>query len=292
MIHEGPKLCERTTIRLGGKALAEVRVAMREDFEKLPGALRKLGGDMRLLGEGSNIIAKDGELPIVIVTKAQVHAPHVTGEDEQYVYLRADAGMRLPALLAAASSLGLTGLEGLTGIPGSVGGAFAMNAGSYGTSFGERTHSVEIFSPHTGFAEKMATDFDFAYRSCALRGHGGWFLAASVTLALGRGDKGAIRAAMRDNYGKKQSTQPVTAKSAGCVFKNPAQGVSAGKLLDEAGLKGMSLGGMRFSPMHANFLINEGGGTYAAAEELLHTAREKVRQHSGHELELEVRIWP
>ena len=97
---------------------------------------------------------------------------------------------------------------------------------------------------------------------------------------------------MRDVYAKKQQSQPVTAWSAGCVFKNPAPDAPAGRLLDEVGLRGFRLGGMAFSAMHANFLINEGNGTFAQAMELIDMAREKVSQRFGHALEMEVRLWP
>ncbi|MDL2266495.1 UDP-N-acetylmuramate dehydrogenase [Desulfovibrio sp. OttesenSCG-928-G15] len=292
-ILKGPKLADRTTIRLGGNAIAEVLVDSPDSFEHLPQALSRLGGSMRLLGEGSNIIAGDGDLPIVIVSKTHSFEPTVREEDATgRVLLKVDAGMRLPALLRVAASIGLSGLEGLTGVPGSVGGSFAMNAGSYGVSMADCVSSVELFSPSTGFVSRQAADFHFAYRSCALPDCPDWFMVSSVTFALQKADKETIRAAMKANYRKKQSTQPVTAKSAGCVFKNPAQGVSAGKLLDEAGLKGKTLGGMRFSPMHANFLVNEGGGTYAAAFDMLELARETILSRFGHRLELEVRLWP
>lgn len=292
-ILKGPKLADRTTIRLGGNAIAEVAVDSPASFERLPQTLNSLGGEMRLLGEGSNIIARDGELPIVIVSKTHSFEPEVRGEDANgKVLLAADAGMRLPALLRVAASLGLSGLEGLTGVPGSVGGSFAMNAGSYGVSMADCVSSVELFSPATGFTRKQASDFHFAYRSCSLPDCPDWFMVSTVTFALQKADKAAIRESMKANYSKKQSTQPVTAKSAGCVFKNPAPGVSAGKLLDDAGLKGKRLGGMCFSPMHANFLLNEGTGSYAAAHDMLELAREAVLSRFGHKLELEVRLWP
>ena len=140
--------------------------------------------------------------------------------------------------------------------------------------------------------ERPADAFAFGYRKCELRGHDGWFLVCAVTLELARGDKESIRSRMREIYQRKQQSQPVTAWSAGCVFKNPAPDAPAGRLIEEAGLRGTRLGGMAFSPVHANFLVNEGGGTFEQAMELIELAREKVRARSGHELELEVRLWP
>ena len=139
--------------------------------------------------------------------------------------------------------------------------------------------------------ERKAEAFTFAYRKCELPDHPDWFLVCAVTLELAKGDRDAIRGRMRDFYSRKQQSQPVAAWSAGCVFKNPAADAPAGRLLEEAGLRGARLGGMVFSPMHANFLVNEGDGTFEQAWELIETAREKVRGRSGYDLELEVRLW-
>lgn len=297
---DAPSLAERTSIRLGGAAIAEVRLSRPEGFERLPGLLANIGGRVSFLGEGSNIIASDGRLPLVLVRQEPSIPPAVVGENGNEVYIRASAGTRLPALLAKAASLGLSGLEGLAGIPGSVGGGVAMNAGSFGVEIGSLVRSVELFSPKLGLLERPAADFVFAYRSCApveslamrLGGQGEWFLISAVTLALTKAPQERVRESMRAVYAKKQASQPVTAKSAGCVFKNPAPDAPAGWLLEQAGMKGVAVGGMRFSTLHANFLINEGGGTSEQALELIEKAKEKVLAHSGHTLALEVRLWP
>ena len=291
-ILKAPRMRERTSIRLGGNAVAELRVTGPEGYDCLPGLGLRLGGRMAPLGAGTNIVADDEALPLLLVTRQPFYTTEVLREERYGILVRCDAALRLPALLATAAGLGLSGLEGLTGIPGSVGGAVAMNAGSYGVSIGERVHSVTVFSPLLGLIERPADAFDFSYRSCRLRGHEGWFLVCAATFALTRDGRGPVRARMRDVYLKKRAGQPVTAKSAGCVFKNPAPDVPAGRLLDEAGLKGLRLGGMRFSPLHANFLVNEGEGAFDQAMELIELARERVFAHSGYRLETEVHIWP
>ena len=287
-----PSLAERTSIGLGGVALAELRPRGPGCLEKLPELAARIGGRIAPFGRGTDIIAAEGELPLVLVTQTGDWGARVIKESKNSALVRVQAGMRLPALLARASALSLSGLEGLCGIPGSVGGAVAMNAGSYGATLGERVRAVGLFSPRLGLVERSADDFAFAYRSFALRDHPDWFLVTEVTLELKKGDKGKIRAAMRATFADKQAGQPVRAKSAGCVFKNPAPGISAGRLLEEAGLKGLRLGRMRFSPLHANFLVNEGGGAFSEAMQLIELAKEKVKRHSGHDLELEVRLWP
>lgn len=291
IIFDSPSLAERTTIRLGGEAIAEVRICGLSGLERLPGLLSRIGGRVCVMGEGSNIIARHGKLPLLLLSLALEEEPRIVEDRNGRVLLSVPASMRLPALLAYAAGLGLSGLESLCGIPGSVGGAVAMNAGSFGAEIGPLVRSIRLFSPLWGLAERKSEDFVFAYRSCEPCGHTGWFLVCAVTLELTRDDKDAIRARMRDVYARKQQSQPVTARSAGCVFKNPAPDAPAGRLLEEAGLRGKRLGGMAFSPVHANFLVNEGNGTFEQAMELIETAREKVRGRSGRELELEVRLW-
>lgn len=292
IIIEAPSLAERTSIRLGGSAVAEVRVSDTACLEKMPGLLARIGGQVRVMGEGSNIIARDGKLPLLLLSLAPVKGPQVVQDQGDTVLLRVPGGMRLPALIAHAANLGLSGLEGLCGIPGSVGGAVCMNAGSFGVEMGPLVRSALLFSPQWGLTERSADNFSFSYRHCSLEEHPGWFLVCAVTLALKKGNRDEIRARMREIYMRKQQQQPVTAWSAGCVFKNPHPAAPAGRLLDEAGLRGFRLGDMSFSATHANFLVNEGNGSSAQAMELIALAKDKVRASSGYELELEVRVWP
>jgi len=312
VIFEAPLLKERTSIGLGGPAIAEIRVSSASGLEQVSETAQRLcgsGGRIAPFGAGTNIIALEpvGQvLPLVLLTQdiwQEIRVmPSVMEGVQDRVLLKADAAQKLPALLAKATSLGLGGLEGLAGIPGSVGGAVAMNAGSYGVSIGDFVHSVEVFSPVCGLMELPASDFAFSYRSCRWIGPGapsaddGWFLITAVTLALSKSDGRLIRERMAAVYAKKRASQPVTARSAGCVFKNPAPEHPAGRLLEQAGLKGMSRGGMRFSTVHANFLVNEGtsGGAGASADAmyLIELAKDKVYKESGHILEREVRVWP
>ncbi len=291
IILDAPSLAERTTMRLGGSALAEVRLSPSSNFDSLPGLLSRIGGKVRLLGAGSNLIVRDGKLPVVLVSPSADPSPRVVGETERSVYLWARAGMRLPALIAGASVMGLAGLENLSGIPGTVGGAVSMNAGSFGSSIGPLVRKAQIFSPRLGLMELEGDAFTFSYRKCVLHNHPEWFLLNSVVLELAKGSRPDVRARMREVFRKKQASQPINAWSAGCVFKNPSPEEPAGKLLEQAGFKGKRLGGMVFSSLHANFLVNEGTGTFDQATELIDMARETVRKQSGHALELEVQIW-
>ena len=288
---ERPLMSERTTMRIGGEALAEIRVHDPAALEKIPELLKKIGGAPAVLGKGSNLLVTEKPLPLVLVTLDTDRRPYVMMDSDR-VLLRVNADLPLPVLLGKAAKLGLSGLEGLSGIPGSVGGALAMNAGSYGVCMADVTRSAKIFSPQTGIAELAAEEFTFAYRHSSPRAQVDWFIAVGVTVELTRDEPDAIRRRMAETLAKKRAGQPITAKSAGCVFKNPHPEHPAGRLLEEAGMRGKGLGGLRFSPVHANFLVNEGGGRFAEAEELIAKAQEAVKKHSGYSLELEVRIWP
>jgi UDP-N-acetylmuramate dehydrogenase len=204
--------------------------------------------------------------------------------------VRAGAGVSLKRLAARCAAWGLSGLEGLTGIPGTVGGAVAMNAGSFGTETARLLHGLLVWTPETGVATLRPGDWTFAYRHFALTRKKVYFFILAAIFHLTKSQSGVIRNSMTLNFFQKKSTQPLSSWSAGCAFKNPPAGPAAGKLLEEAGFKGKRLGGMAFSTVHANFLINEGAGSANAAFELLEEAREAVFRRNGIQLQTEIRI--
>ena len=292
-ILENPILRELTTLRLGGCAIALVDVEQDQDYDQLPLTLARLGGHPISLGRGSNVLAEDGNLPLVLVRAVCKSEPEVLCRDEKQVLIRVSAGQSLPRLLAWAAENSLSGLEGLAGIPGQVGGSVAMNAGSYGTEIGRCLHALRVFSPSTGLV-RLRGGFEPQYRKMLLPGLGaadnGWKLIRDVELALTSAREAEIRAKMAKILERKRSTQPLSASSAGCVFRNP-EGLSAGKLIDEAGLRGKRLGGMAFSELHANFLINHGQGTSEQAFALMSLAVQTVGERFGVILQREVKVW-
>lgn len=284
-----PSLAERTTLGLGGTAEVEVILHEPHDLDALGEFLTRETLRPFVIGEGSNLLIRDGHLDLALIRVATQPGPiRVEKVDGQFT-VRCGAAQRLPGLLGWAQKAGLSGLENLTGIPGSVGGAVAMNAGSYGTEFGQVITRVRLWSPGQGLTWVDAEECVFSYRHFGCAGHGGKSLVWEVELALTETSPKEVRSAMRDIYAKKKATQPVTAKSAGCIFKNP-EGKSAGLLLDNAGMKNMRLGHMAFSDIHANFLINLGGGTAGQALELIDVARDAVQTKFGITLEAEVII--
>ncbi|MBU1042069.1 MAG: UDP-N-acetylmuramate dehydrogenase [Proteobacteria bacterium] len=286
-------LKERTTLRLGGPALAEAVVSCAAGLDELARVLPGLGGRPLALGAGSNLLAADGPHALILVRAANNAPAELSNQPDGTTLVRAGAGLRLPRLLGFCQRAGLAGLEGLTGVPGRIGGGVAMNAGSYGVELGSLVSRVRLWTPEGGLIWREAKDCAFGYRHFDPQlgtGKGtsaNFWLIWEAEFILRADEPFAIRKRMEANYAKKKATQPVTAKSAGCVFKNPA-GSSAGRLLDEAGVKGKRLGGMAFSTVHANFLVNEGGGTAAEALELLEYGRAMVFDRFSMNLETEV----
>ncbi|SIO19847.1 UDP-N-acetylmuramate dehydrogenase [Halodesulfovibrio marinisediminis] len=289
-VHQSFSFSKRTTLRMGGDALAEVVFTHADDCEQLPELLASLGGEPLVIGRGSNLLAKDGELPFVIINPAVTTDPVCVEETDDTVTVHVGAGFRLPRFLNWCATRGYSGLEGLAGVPGTVGGAVAMNAGSYGCEVVDCLESVEVFEKSIGTVVFKKTDVVLQYRHFSIPTVNDQPVILSSAFTLQKTDPQKIKKVIDDNLTRKKATQPVSAHSAGCVFKNPAEGVSAGKLLDQCGFKGKIHGGVAFSPLHANFLININNGTSKEAFELLHMAQNTVLEQTGYSLELEVKV--
>lgn len=288
-----PSLSAITTLGLGGTCSLELTVSSRDDLAAMDDRLRELGLPVYVVGRGSNIFGLDGSHEAVLVRPAFTDGPAVLGDEtaDGGVLVSCGAGISLPVLLAFLREKGLSGMEGLAGIPGTVGGAVAMNAGSFGTSTAESLDSVEIWSG--GRLVRLTPDAcETGYRHFRPRGLAGSFLVVSAVFRLSRSTSQDVAAGMQHNFQMKKSRQPITARSAGCVFRNPACGVSAGALLERAGFRGRRKGSVTLSEQHANFLVNLGGGTSAEALALLEEARTAVRAMAGVELDFEVRFLP
>ena len=180
----------------------------------------------------------------------------------------------------------LTGFESLSGIPGSVGGAVFMNAGAYGSEMRDVVESVTLVSPESIRVAKL-DELELGYRHSKLQETGE--IIVSVTFKLCKGNYDEIEAKMKDVGNKRVSKQPLQYPSAGSFFKRP-EGYFAGKLIEDAGLKGLSVGGAQISEMHAGFMINKGGATATDIIELMHLVQNTVYDKFKVKLEPEVRI--
>ncbi|MBF0481718.1 MAG: UDP-N-acetylmuramate dehydrogenase [Desulfovibrionaceae bacterium] len=289
VVLDGPMMSERTSLRCGGKTIAELILERPEDAHDLEAALEEYGGRPLTLGRGSNILAADGQLGLVVVSLPRQGKELITRETlSGKVRVRVAGGVGLQKVIAWCLRHGLSGLEGLAGIPGSVGGAVAQNAGSYGCEMAGVLTGLVVWSPESGLRRIVPGEYTTGYRSFALRDRAEFFIVFEAELELSKTSPEAAMRAFTEAIEKKKASQPLDKPTAGCIFKNP-QGESAGKLMDRAGLKGLRKGDMAFSELHANFMVNLGRGTASQAAELIAAAREAVKGACGLELELEVR---
>ena len=309
-----PELAARTTLGLGGTCEAELVIESAAEAGELATSLRSYGLPVYVLGHGSNILGLDGHHELVLVRPSLKEgpvevSPSAWPEAEaalplmdragtgEVILVHAGAGVALPRLLAFCRERGLSGLEGLAGIPGSVGGAVAMNAGSFGAETAGALACVSVISSGE-VARVSRAGFRWGYRHFSIpslppMGEGAMPpVIAGAVFALTRAEPAAVAARMQEHFQVKKSRQPIASRSAGCVFKNPVEGPSAGVLLDRAGYRGRGRGGCVLSPMHANFLVNTGSGTSSDALALLEEARSAVRERFGVLLEYEVRMLP
>jgi len=285
-----PKLSECTSLRLGGSAIAEIQVSAEADVFEISKYCAEYGGKPFILGAGSNILADAGNLPYILIKSLFKAEPVVECEKNDKMYVKVESGVRLHQLLNRCIKWGLSGLEGLCGIPGAIGGAVAMNAGSFGCEIGNCIHSIRIFSPTDGIVDIPAEQLLFSYRKLSIVGINSWYLIIHVIFCLTHSSRNGIKSEISHNFFKKKSTQPLKSWSAGCIFKNPSLEQSAGMLLERAGFKGKKLGGMAFSALHANFLLNEGKGSPTAAFDLIAQAEQAVFTKFGINLKMEVKV--
>ena len=237
-----------------------------------------------LLGNGSNILfADEGYRGAVIDTTALKTELRFADT----VQVTAGAGLKLSALCTAALEHGLTGLEFAYGIPGTVGGAVYMNAGAYGGEVKDVLQSVRYLTAEGEIREAPAAELDLSYRHSAFEENGGCILSACFRLEPG--DPGAIKARMNELMAKRLDKQPLDKPSAGSTFKRPA-GAFAAALIDQCGLKGLTVEGAQVSEKHAGFVINRGGATAADILSLIQEVQRRVLAEKGVMLQPEVKL--
>lgn len=290
-IWEGDVLWERpmaeySTIRVGGPAAALVEPASLAELLRLVRGLRQHGLPWLVVGGGSNILVADQGFAGVVVllgrALATISGPVAAGDGQ---LVTVEAGCSLAKLVAWGAERGLSGLEFAAGIPGSVGGAVVMNAGAWGGEMAERIVAVTVIDRQGESADLAREAIPFGYRSWGLGDH----IVASATLAFTRGERQAIEATCRELARRRRETQPLGLPSAGSFFKNPP-GLAAGRLIEQANLKGQRIGGAMVSEKHANFLVNVGGATARDFLDLMRLVQERGAQAYGVQLEPEGRI--
>lgn len=277
-------LSKYTSFRIGGPAR---RMAFPRNAEQLVLLLNfagECGARPYVLGNGTNVLFPDeGVDRLVISTRDMADIQLLVGGR-----VRAGAGASLARTAVFACQKGLAGLEFAHGIPGSVGGGVCMNAGAYGGELAQVIESVTVLFPDEGVKTVPCADMAFGYRCSLLTEHPD-AVALSAVFALHPDDSAAIRSRMDDLMARRKASQPLEYPSAGSTFKRP-EGYYAGTLIDQCGLKGLTVGGAQVSEKHAGFVINRGGATCADVKELIRQIQERVFAQAGVRLEPEVRI--
>lgn len=269
-----------TTYKCGGNARC---VFYPKDVDKLIDALKYLNSNNILhmvIGNGSNLLFSDHEYDGVLIKLSELNYMKVFRNK-----LTAGAGYSLVKLAYDAYKNSLTGLEFASGIPGTVGGAIYMNAGAYLSDMGYVTESVKVLTPEYQVITMTNKEMDFHYRTSFLKTHPG-YICLEATIKLKKGKQEAIKAVMDDRKQRRISSQPLEYPSAGSVFRNP-EGQSAGKLIDDLHLKGLTKGGAQVSNKHANFIINIGNAKSSDVMELIVFVHDTVAENYNIDLRCE-----
>jgi len=276
-------LTQLTYLGIGGTTDL-LRIGRHEGIPGLVNLLDSNGIPHKFLGGGSNLLVADEELPFVVMQLAKPE-PEVMVEGN---IASVDAAADLGRTVTFCAKRNLGGMEGLIGVPGTVGGALRMNAGAYGTQIGSYVREVKVYRARERKIEtRKGEQISFEYRHTSF---GPNDMMLSVKLELPTKPYEEIIKGIRICNEKRRSSQPLGQKSAGCIFKNPP-GASAGRMIDELGLKGYSVGDAQVSERHANFFINAGQASAADMLSLMANVRERVREAYGVNLENEVVVW-
>lgn len=281
-----------TTFRVGGPAKYLVSPKSEDCLRELILLCGREEMPYYILGNGSNLLVSDEGYDGVMILLGEGFS-YVENKAEQIeaaqaeTVLTAGAGTLLSRIAREALSLSLTGFEFAAGIPGTLGGAAVMNAGAYGGEMKDVLHSVRVLTKEGEIRKLPAGELDLGYRTSRVLRENWIVLSACIRLA--QGDPAAIRGQMDDLAGRRREKQPLEYPSAGSTFKRPA-GYFAGKLIEDAGLRGFRVGDAQVSEKHCGFVINRGQATAAEIRELIRQVQSRVKAESGVDLETEVKL--
>lgn len=288
-------MASHTTFRAGGIVEALVETGDPFELAALLQWLRKRQVPWRVIGGGSNILVASRYHEGVFIrlrgSVEEITIEPLTAAESGGSRVTVHAGCNLAAFLSWCTRNSLSGLEFMAGIPGSVGGAIRMNAGAFGRSIGEVLQAVHCTTAEGDCFEAKKEDIAFSYRHTGLPGEpAARLLITGGAFLLHGADRETVASRCREIIGQRKQKQPSGVSSAGSFFKNP-DGDFAGRLIERAGLKGLTLGKAMVSPKHANFIVNTGGADPADIIGLMHEVRKKVLQQTGVLLEPEVHIF-
>ncbi|MBI2826956.1 MAG: UDP-N-acetylmuramate dehydrogenase [Planctomycetia bacterium] len=283
IVRQGEALAPHTWFHLGGPA---EYFATPRSIDELAGLVRRSAAEgipVRLLGGGSNVLVRDEGVPGMVISLSEPAFGEIRASGHT---LTAGGGAKLGHLISVAVREGLAGLEPLVGIPGTVGGALHGNAGSRGGDVGQWTCRATVMTRTGELLQRERDDLTFAYRESSLDE----LVIVEGQFELERDDPEELTKRMQKHWIIKKAAQPLGHQSAGCIFKNP-RGMSAGMLIDQAGLKGSRVGGAEVSDLHANFIVADESASSQDVLRLIDLVRSRVAERLGVELEMEIEVW-
>jgi UDP-N-acetylmuramate dehydrogenase len=276
-------LAPYTWLKIGGPTQYFIKPRHAEELAEVVQCCHQQQIPVRVLGGGSNILIRDEGVSGVVLSLAHEAFSKVTIDGPK---VTVGAGASLSHLISQTVKAGLAGLDGLVGIPGTVGGALHGNAGGRSGDIGQHVRSARVLTVAGELVVRKEDELSFAYRQSSLTE----LVIVDAEFELYEEDPEEITRRMRKLWIMKKATQPLTFQSAGCIFKNP-RGMSAGWLIDQAGLKGTRVGHAEISDRHANFIVTQSGATAKDVQRLIEVARARVSEQFGVDLELEIQVW-
>ena len=280
-MEENVSLKKYTTYRAGGNARCIVYPKNTKSLVNLLSFLKERRVPHKILGNGSNLLFSDKDYEGVLIRLNEFDKIKFINKRK----IRVGAGYPLIKLSLVAAKKGLTGLEFAAGIPGTVGGAIYMNAGAYKSDMSEVIKEVTFLDENYKLTTLLKEEMQFHYRSSFLQTHPG-YVCLEVVLELKHGKRDAIEEVIRDRRQRRLESQPLEYPSAGSVFRNPPDNF-AGKLIEDAGLKGMTKGGAMVSSKHANFIVNYQDAKASDIKYLIDTCHDKVLKEYGIDMKIE-----
>jgi len=279
-------MSEYTSFKIGGPADFIVFPNTKEEIGFVLEEVKSASIPYIILGCGTNVLVKDGGIEgVVISTKHAMNRIEVQSESEK-IYVSAECGVRLSTIVSAVSDAGGKGVECLAGIPGNLGGAIKTNAGTKEGSISLFIKEITVYDEKGREKVIPSAELNFSYRKLSIPRK--WTIL-SAKLEFEKTSPELTKELVKKILEGRMKTQPYDMPSAGCVFKNP-KGASAGKIIDELGLKGMRIRGARISPVHANFIVNEGGAKAKDVLALIDAVQKKVKEEMGISLEMEIEV--
>ena len=279
-MYEDVSLKKYNTYRLDVKCDYLVFPKDIDEIIKLISFLKENNYKYLVLGNGSNVIFKNNRYNGVVIKLSKLDKIEFDGDK-----VVVEAGVSLSKLANMAINNSLSGLEFSVSIPGEIGASVSMNAGAYNESFSDVFVSAKVLTPKLEIIELSNEDMDFSYRNSFIKKNKD-YIVLEVVLKLKPGNKEEMNAVIEKRFEKRKATQPLEYPSAGSVFRNP-EGMYAGKLIEDANLKGYSIGGAMISDMHANFIVNKDNATGEDIINLINLAKDKVKENNNIDLYLE-----